>query len=77
MGGVWGANGGWVLAEDLKIGDVLINVEGNPNPIDSIEYIEGEVMVYNLQVEGTHTYYAGGVGVHNRLDSTRIQEKIM
>jgi len=33
------------------------------------------VVVYNLQVEDTHSYYAGGLSVHNMETLDRVAEK--
>ncbi|UES54002.1 calcium-binding protein [Roseibium aggregatum] len=49
----------------LNIGDLLVDVEGNPVPITSIKDVPGLHDTYNLTVADFHTYVAGGYRVHN------------
>jgi hypothetical protein len=57
---------GWVAAEELTQGDVLVTKDGNVG-ISSVEREQRTVVVYNLTVENAHTFYIGrdGVLVHN------------
>jgi RHS repeat-associated protein len=57
---------GWVAAEALTQGDVLVTKDGNIK-ISSVEREQRTVVVYNLTVENAHTFYIGqdGVLVHN------------
>ena len=50
----------------LKVGDILLT-ENGLTVIESIEskYVEKEMKVYNLMLEGDHTYYADEYLVHN------------
>ena len=50
----------------LKVGDILLTEDGLII-IESIgsKYIKKEMKVYNLMLEGDHTYYADGYLVHN------------
>jgi hypothetical protein len=60
------ANGKWVLAKDLKIGDVLVEDNLRESKIISIEIIEGQFEVYHiLNVGNDHTYFANKILVHN------------
>ncbi len=68
--------------EDLEEGDeayVLVNEELVPEEIVYKEFVEGEADVYDLVVDGTHTFFANGFAVHNRMisfatgDSVNIQ----
>src|SRR3989344_2675754 len=63
-------NGEWSYPPKLKIGDKLLTAEGKEKKIESIKYAEGEVKVYNLQVEKTKNYFAEDVLVHNKDDQT-------
>ena len=45
----------------------MMTSDGERDFVDSIKYVTKKVVVYNLQVEGTHSYYAGGLAVHNRV----------
>ena len=44
----------------------LLNFLGEIVNIDSIEWVEGEVEVVNIDVEPLDVYWAGGVLVHNK-----------
>ena len=74
------SQGEWTEIGTLKIGDFLLNEEGNEVTIDKIEKIASQnpVQVYNLEVEGEHNYFVAvsvtsatsqlrGVLVHNKL----------
>jgi len=63
---IW-ADNEWKYPRDLSIGDELINSNNEIDYVDSIEYMDKEVVVFNLLVPGTNNYFAGGVGVHNGL----------
>ncbi|MBI4604692.1 MAG: hypothetical protein HY721_22245 [Planctomycetes bacterium] len=56
----------WVAARDLRPGERVEAGDGAAT-VASVRLIPGEYRVYNLEVEGTHTYFAGacGVYVHN------------
>jgi len=57
---------GWVIAQDLKVGDLLLNSSQEEVEVVEIEQKHGEVEVYHiLDVKDNHTYYAGDVLVHN------------
>jgi RHS repeat-associated protein len=58
---------GWVEAGNLEIGDLLLGRDGLPVVLEDIEWREGLVEVYNFEVEGLHSYFAGQVEVlvHN------------
>jgi hypothetical protein len=57
---------GWVTAGELAIGDTLYTQSGS---ITVSSLVPGPLLasVYNLEVEPAHTYYAGGILVHNKL----------
>ena len=59
----------WVLAKDLREGDVLTLADGTIDVISNTyaELLEQPVIVYNFEVQDFHTYYVTdlGVFVHN------------
>ncbi len=55
----------WVPARDLAKGNHLKTISGDSVEIDQVRSVQGPFPVYNLEVEGTHTYYACGILVHN------------
>ncbi len=56
----------WVNAEELVVGDVLSGMGGARIPVETIENIDFGVRAYNLEVEGTHTFFIDGILVHNK-----------
>ncbi|WP_237179127.1 polymorphic toxin-type HINT domain-containing protein, partial [Paenibacillus sp. MMS18-CY102] len=58
---------GWTFVKDLKVGDLLVQSDGNTLKIDSIELEQKHVTVYNMTVDEFHTYFVSGLGiwVHN------------
>lgn len=67
------ANGAWVRADNLSIGDTLLQIsEGGTalavkeGGVGSLMSLPGAPGTYNLEVERYHNYFAGGVLVHNK-----------
>ncbi len=58
-------NGVWGPAGNIQVGDVLVDTEGRTVTIDTIEFVREKVPVYNLAIDTYHTYFAGGLWVHN------------
>ncbi len=58
-------DGQWVKAAQLKVGDELVGVDG-PVAIASLTKMDGVMRAYNISVDGSHTFLAGGVLVHNK-----------
>lgn len=60
---------GWVRADELKIGESLINFEGKKVSVDDKNtlLLDKPIPVYNLTVDNDHTYFVGknNVLVHN------------
>lgn len=52
---------GWISAEELRVGDVLVTLDGLPIVIELIyrERLDNPETTYNFEVEGFHTYYVG------------------
>ncbi|MEK5332837.1 polymorphic toxin-type HINT domain-containing protein [Lysinibacillus sp. FSL W8-0992] len=70
----WVEGKGWVLADELQIGDKLQKADGSNLKIDKVEFVRMDepVTVYNFTVEDYHTYYVTDIGVwvHNTQCST-------
>ena len=59
---------GWTRADELSVGDLLETSSGAPTQLVRVEHVSvPETPVFNLVVEGTHTYFAGesNLLVHN------------
>jgi hypothetical protein len=67
------ANGEWVTAGSLSVGDSLLQAPGMGNQVaplateatTSLSLFAGDTTTYNFEVAGYHDYFAGGVLVHN------------
>ena len=59
-------NNEWKEAGDIKIGDLLLDKDGNYVAVTSIEKIDESVPVYNLEVSGYHNYFAADILTHNK-----------
>lgn len=62
---VWTVERGWTSAAYVRPGDTFVDPSGAPVTIRSATLDEHPTPVYNLEVDGTFTYYADGVWVHN------------
>ena len=47
----------WVEAQDLKVWDILLMVDGSLVTIEKINHYSNQETVYNLEVEGNHDYF--------------------
>lgn len=64
--------GMWKASANLVAGDELLTEDGRVVYVEEIrlERLEESIKVYNLEVEGLHTYYVGsGILVHNTYPS--------
>lgn len=52
--------GRYVWAEDLRAGAVLVLGDGRRAAVESVARVSGAAVVYNLEVEVSHNYFAGG-----------------
>lgn len=59
-------NKSWMQAGSIQIGDTLTDPSGRQIPVTSLEWQKGEFSVYNLEVDGNHTFFANSVLVHNQ-----------
>ncbi len=62
------ANNKWRRVADLKLGDGLVNRDGEVVKIASIRRVVKPVDVYNIEIKDYHTYFANGFFVHNEKD---------
>jgi hypothetical protein len=62
------AQGGWVEAGSLRVGDVLLVRDGSAATVERISSRRARLIVYNITVESLHTYAVGASGtlVHNK-----------
>lgn len=59
-------NGIWQPIGNAQIGDILLDNQGNKVIISSLEWVLGKTIVYNLELDGNHTFFANGIWVHNQ-----------
>ena len=58
--------GGWKAAEEVAVGDLLFNKDGELVEVTNTENLDGEFEVYHLiDVKDNHTYFAEDLLVHN------------
>lgn len=60
------ADGKYKAIKDIGFGEYLVDSSGNKVPFPGIKYLGEKCTVYNLEVEGLHTYIAGNFRVHNQ-----------
>lgn len=57
----------WAQVHTIKLGDILLDSNGQEIIVISLEDINGINTVYNLEIEGEHNnYFAGDILVHNK-----------
>ncbi len=63
----WTLARGWQRADRLTTEDVLVDAEGRETRVVATHALPMDVPVFNIEVERTHTYFAGvhGIWVHN------------
>jgi hypothetical protein len=63
----WVVGRDWVRARDLRPGDCLLREAGGQARILGVEHLGVQGQTYNLEVEGSHTFFVGMAGVlaHN------------
>ena len=64
-------NDTWKTASEIQVDDVLVNSSGEQIYVESVEWFNQKVAVYNLTVEKYHTYFADGFWVHNQKGDVR------
>ncbi len=74
------AEKGWVPAENLEVGDLLVGHDDKLTRLDSLRVTERYEAVYNLRVAEDHTYFVGdddwgfSVWVHNAYSIRRATD---
>jgi len=71
---------GWIEAEDLQIGDTLVQLGGKTATLSDLEPHQDSTRVYNFEVDEVHTYYVSGkeLLVHNpcnKQEAQRLEEQ--
>jgi uncharacterized protein YfaS (alpha-2-macroglobulin family) len=64
-------NNTWKMASEIQVDDSMVAENGETIVVDSVEWFAQKVQVYNLTVEGYHTYFANGYWVHNQKGDLR------
>jgi len=59
-------NGRFMVAEDVRVGDSLLDDQNNFVYVYSVERKMGNFKVYNLEIEEKQTFFADGFYVHNQ-----------
>lgn len=63
-------DGNWIEAKNLTKGILLTTLDGTTFPLESINFLDEKVKVYNFEVEDNHNYYVSekGILVHNNCE---------
>ena len=56
----------WEYVRNLQVGQIMYDKDMKEIPIDTIEEIEKEIEIVNIDVDGNNTYFAEGILVHNK-----------
>ncbi|MBL8881041.1 MAG: hypothetical protein JNG88_18145, partial [Phycisphaerales bacterium] len=67
------AGQGWTYADSLQVGDALLTTDDTPIFVVDIALDRTPTTVYNLEIDGTATYFAGGILAHNNSCSTALR----
>ncbi|MEZ4465656.1 MAG: polymorphic toxin-type HINT domain-containing protein, partial [bacterium] len=75
----WVVGQGWVEAGDLLPGDELFTSKGGWLRVSGSTWASESATVYNFEVEGFHTYFAGEAEawVHNVCDPTKPAREVL
>ncbi|MBD3311555.1 MAG: hypothetical protein GF349_03600 [Candidatus Magasanikbacteria bacterium] len=68
-------NDGWQMIGEAKVGDFMLDADGNYILIENIEKVKKTVEVFNFHVADYHTYIANGIYVHNEKGGARVDFK--
>ena len=60
----------WEYVRNLGVGQIMYDKDMNEVSIDSIEEIEEEIEIVNIDVDTNNTYFAEGILVHNKGSET-------
>src|SRR3989344_5262244 len=61
---IW-SDGKWKSAEDIKVGEFLLNSRGQEIEVAQIKYVRDKVNTYDLEVEKNHNFFVSNYLVHN------------
>ena len=61
----------WEYVRNLEVGQIVYDKDMKEISIDTIEEIEEEIEIVNIDVDGNNTYFAEGILVHNKGSETR------
>jgi hypothetical protein len=66
--GSWGSEEfwAWEYVRNLEIGQIMYDKDMNEVPIETIEEVEEEIEIVNIDVDTNNTYFAEGILVHNK-----------
>ncbi|MBP9819503.1 hypothetical protein KBC79_02070, partial [Candidatus Woesebacteria bacterium] len=67
---IW-VNDRWMEAGSVQVGDVLLDSDGKEVVVETVEWQQKAVTVYNLSVESQETFFAENIWVHNQKGSAR------
>ena len=60
----------WEYVRNLEVGQIMYDKNMKEVPIDTIEEIEEEIEIVNIDVDTNNTYFAEGILVHNKGSET-------
>ena len=60
----------WEYVRNLGVGQIMYDKDMKEVPIDTIEEIEKEIEIVNIDVDNNNTYFAEGILVHNKGSET-------
>jgi hypothetical protein len=79
LGHVWWIEGkGWILAQELEVGDLVLTSDGSLLTITAVQQINEFAITYNCEVDDYHTYFVAadeglpGIWVHNQSLGVRV-----
>jgi hypothetical protein len=72
---IW-ASGEFKPAEEIKVGDFLLDSNGNEVKITQIEYVQEKVETYDLVVEKNHNFFASNYLVHNDISKAGFATQV-
>lgn len=58
-------NGTWKYAGEIEIGDTLLTNDSVKEKVVSLKFVSEWTLVYNIELDKYHTYFADGIYVHN------------
>ena len=59
-------DGGWIQAEYIELGDILLSKDLKPVVVQSKIQVDEPVRVFNIEVDNAHTFFVQDILVHNK-----------